>query len=206
MIKAATTEWTKRLYHTIESRWVLPRRFNKVVVHGVDVRPEHSILLLQNHFSWWDGFLGSHLCYQYLQKSYHVMVQEDQLRKFPFFRYKGAFSVRKNSRDVLESIHYAAELLNDPKNLVLMFPQGRLQSMHVPDITFEKGVFRLIEKVQGPCQVIYCAVVLEYLESFKPTAHLHLLNLGATEALEVHRLQERVSAFHQEALVGLVRK
>lgn len=206
MIKPATFEWTKRLYHFFESRWVLPRKFKEIHVHEVELKPDHSILLLQNHMSWWDGFFGSHLCYAYFHKRYHVMVQEDQLKKFPFFRYKGAFSVKKNSRAVLESLSFASGLLNDPENLVLMFPQGRLQSMHTGEITFEKGVFRLMEQVKGPCQVIYCATVIEYLESFKPSVHLHLLDCGVTGELEIEELPKRVSAFQREALQKQVRR
>ncbi len=134
------------------------------------------------------------------------MVQEDQLKKFPFFRYKGAFSVKKNSREVFESLSFAADLLNSCDNMVLMFPQGRLQSMHVQNIDFEKGVFRMIEEIKGPCQVIYCASVIEYLESFKPSVHLHLLDCGVADGLNVEALAEQVSAFHQEALQKQVRK
>lgn len=205
MIKEATPKWTRRLYHFIESM-ILPRRFKELKIHGIPRLPGHSILLLQNHFSWWDGFFGSYLCYEYFHKHYHVMVQEDQLRKFPFFRYKGAFSIRKNSREALESIAYAADLLNQPDHLVLMFPQGKLQSMHVTKIAFEKGVFRLMEQVQGPCQVIYCAVVLEYLESFKPTAHLHLLDLGKVGEIDPGQIQAQVSDFHGAALRKQVRE
>ena len=134
------------------------------------------------------------------------MVQEDQLRKFPFFRYKGAFSVKKNSREALESLSYAAELLNEPDNLVLMFPQGKLQSMHVPDIAFEQGVFRLLQQIQNPCQVIYCATVIEFLESFKPSVHLHLLDCGVASELDQKKLPEQVSGFHREALLKQVRE
>lgn len=134
------------------------------------------------------------------------MVLEDQLRKYWFFRFKGAFSVRKNSRSSIESISYAAKLLDDPANLVLIFPQGRLQSMHVSEPAFQKGVFRLIEKIQGPCQVIYCATVLEYLESFKPTAHFYLLDCGTAKDLDLKNLEKRVSDFHQQALQRQVRE
>lgn len=205
MIKPASTEWTKRLYHTIESRWILRRKFNKIQVHEVELKPNHSILLLQNHISWWDGFWGSYLCYEYFLKHFHVMVQEDQLKKFPFFRYKGAFSIKKRSRDVFESLSYAAELLNDPQNLVLMFPQGRLQSMHVTNIEFEQGVFRMMKEIKGPCQVIYCASVIEFMESFKPNVYLHLLDCGVSSEMDLKALPEKVSIFHREALQKQVR-
>jgi hypothetical protein len=56
------------------------------------------------------------------------MVIEETVQKVSFFKYMGAFSVNKNSREMLASLNYAAELLNDPQNLVLIFPQGKLYS------------------------------------------------------------------------------
>ncbi len=57
---------------------------------------------------------------------------------------------------MLESLEYAAELLNDPKNLVLIFPQGKLYSNFVNNIHFEKGgVAKIIEKAEGKFQLIF---------------------------------------------------
>ncbi|NQZ77332.1 MAG: 1-acyl-sn-glycerol-3-phosphate acyltransferase [Ekhidna sp.] len=205
MIKPTSWEWTKAVFHFVESKWILPRKFKRIQIHGVDLKPNHSILLLQNHISWWDGFWGSYLCYEYFHKHFYVMVQEDQLAKHSIFRYKGAFSIKKQSREALKSLSYTADLLKHPKNLVLLFPQGRLQSMHVSEIDFEKGVFHVIDQIDTPCQIIYCASVLEYLESFKPTVHLHLLDCGTPGELSAEELEAKVSSFHAKALKEQVR-
>ena len=59
------------------------------------------------------------------------MVREDTTVQLQYLKYGGAFSINKKSRDMLQSLDYAAELLNDPQNLVLIFPQGKLYSNFV---------------------------------------------------------------------------
>ncbi len=206
MIRATENEWIKRAFYWFESKIVFPRKFNKINVQKIEIRRDHSVLLLQNHFSWWDGFFGSYLAYMVLHKSYHVMVQEDQLRKHWYFRYKGAFSIRKKSRDIIESINYAAEQLNDPKNMVMIFPQGRLQSMHTDDIKIENGVYKLIKSVHGPCQIIYCAAVVDFLESFKPSVTFHLLDCGNANEIQPTQLEQMINDFHKNALQDGIRK
>ena len=75
---------------------------------------------------------------------------------------------------MLQSLDYAAELLNDPQNLVLIFPQGKLYSNFVNTIQFEKGVTRVMEKAAGKFQLLFAATFVQYLEHKKPTATVYL--------------------------------
>ncbi|MEL7146026.1 MAG: 1-acyl-sn-glycerol-3-phosphate acyltransferase [Bacteroidota bacterium] len=206
MIKATKSEWLKKLFYWFEYHFVLKRRFRKLTINGKIDYPDESILLLQNHFSWWDGFLGSYLCYKYLCKSYHVMVQESQLKRLWYFKYKGAFSVKKKSRELFESLSYAQTLLKDQKNLVLVFPQGRLQSMHTTKIEIEKGISRLLVECGPTCRVLYNAVIVDYFEGFKPTVTFHLLDLGTANEIDTEALPQQISQFHQEAMQKSVRE
>ncbi|MEO9476464.1 MAG: 1-acyl-sn-glycerol-3-phosphate acyltransferase [Cyclobacteriaceae bacterium] len=205
MIEATKHAWIKRAFYRVESGLIFPRKFNKIDINKIDLLPDHSVLLLQNHFSWWDGFFGSYLAYQYLNKSYHVMVQEDQLKRHWYFKYKGAFSIKKQSREIQKSIHYAANLLEDAANMVLVFPQGRLQSMHTDKIEIQKGTLRLIESIKGNCQVIYNAVSVEYLESFKPTVTFNLLDCGTAQDIQTGELAKMISEFHADAMKRSIR-
>ena len=65
------------------------------------------------------------------------MVTEENYKKVWFMKYLGAFAIRRNSRSALEALQYAGELLDDHRNLVLIFPQGRLYSQHAAEIDFE---------------------------------------------------------------------
>jgi Acyltransferase len=102
------------------------------------------------------------------------MVREDTTLHLAYVKYAGAFSVKKKSRDMLESLDYAAELLNDPQNLVLIFPQGKLYSNFVNNIHFEKGVMKIIEQAEGKFQLIFAATFIQYFKHKKQSATVYL--------------------------------
>jgi 1-acyl-sn-glycerol-3-phosphate acyltransferase len=153
---------------------IVSRHFHEVRFEPVEVDPNKSILLIANHFSFWDSLILYIVCYKLLKKKFHVMVREDTTIQLKYLKYGGAFSVNKRSRDMLQSLEYAAELLNDPQNLVLIFPQGKLYSNFVNDIHFEKGITRIIEKVEGKFQLLFAATFVQYLKHKKPTATVYL--------------------------------
>src|ERR1700742_2266288 len=136
------------------------RKAFKVLKHNeVKVLPGHSILLLCNHFSWWDGFFAGHLTQTYLHRDFYIMMQEDHLKKRMFFNLLGGFSINRKSKEVVKSLHYAAQLLDSPQNLVTVFPQGELISNHATGIKIEKGIGLLIRNIKGPCQIVYSCVL-----------------------------------------------
>lgn len=110
------------------------------------------------------------------------MVIEETIQKVSFFKYLGAFSVSKNSRDILASLNYAATLLNDPDNLVLIFPQGKLYSNFADKINLEKGAGRIMQAAGDKCQTILAATFIETLQHKKPTASVNLKLLKANDA------------------------
>lgn len=156
---------------------LVKRSYHNITYNKLEVPVDKAVLMLANHYSWWDGFLLYHVNHYLLKKRFHVMVIEETVKKVSFFKYMGAFSVQKNSRDVVESLNYAAELLNDPQNLVLIFPQGKLYSNFADEIRFEKGLARIIDKVTAPYQVIMAATFTENLQHKKPSANVYLANL-----------------------------
>jgi 1-acyl-sn-glycerol-3-phosphate acyltransferase len=155
-------------------RWIVGRHFHEVLFDKVEVDESKSILLLANHFSFWDSLILYIVCLKQLKKRFYVLVREDTTVQLRYLKYAGAFSINKKSRDMLQSLDYAAELLNDPKNLVLIFPQGKLYSNFVQDIHFEKGIMRVMEKAQGKFQLIFATTFMQYLKHKKPTAAVYL--------------------------------
>lgn len=160
----------------------------------VHFEKDKAILLLANHFSWWDGFLIFHLNKIYFKKKFHVMVLQETAEKVKFFKYLGAFSVQKNAKSIIKSLDYAGELLDDPENLVLIFPQGELNSLHVPNISFEKGVSRIIASSKKQFQYIFAAILIDYFDQRKPHVNVHLQNW---EAQEYASLQVIKSAYNK---------
>ena len=105
--------------------------FRKFSIISDDIFPEdRSVLLLQNHFSLYDGYWSMYLCRRFFRRNFYVMMLEEELKKRMFLTKCGVFSVRKNSRELLESLQYAAGLLKNPRNVVTVYPAGELISQH----------------------------------------------------------------------------
>ncbi len=133
-----------------------------------------SILLIGNHFSWWDGFIARHVNKKLLGRRLHLMMDEEQLARRSFLRRLGAFSIRKNSRAAIESLRYAAEILQNPENLLIVFPQGRFESLHSHQLTFEKGWFRMLHDPPPHLNIVFMASLVDYFASPRPGLTIYL--------------------------------
>ena len=173
MVRPRSNFFIRNILHYYVN-WIVGRHFHEVRFEQVEVDPNKSILLIANHFSFWDSLILYIVCYKSLKKKFYVMVREDTTVQLKYLKYGGAFSVNKNSRDMLQSLEYAAELLKDPKNLVLIFPQGKLYSNFVNDIHFEKGISKITEKAEGKFQLLFAATFVQYLKHKKATATVYL--------------------------------
>ena len=129
-----------------------------------------------------------------------MMIQEDQLQQRKWLARLGSFSINRTSRDMLVSMQYAANQLDDANNAVVVFPQGSLQSNHCREIKLERGISYLIKNIKGDCQLIYASVLIDYFESFKPTAYFHLLDCGTNHDFEFGKLQTQINNFQLKAL------
>lgn len=178
----------------------LRKAFNVIKHDEVEVMPGHSILLLCNHFSWWDGFWAGQLAHTYLHRKFYIMMQEDHLQKRMFFNLLGGFSINRQSKEVVQSLQYAASLLENPENLVTVFPQGQLVSNHSEDIDIERGISYIVKKIKGNCQIIYYSAFIEYFESLKPSVYIHFLNCGTNHDFDYERVKKMISEHHKKAL------
>lgn len=150
------------------------------------------VLLISNHFSWWDGFIARHVNNKVFKRQLHVMMEEEQLIKHMFLRRLGAFSIKKNSRSAIESLHYATSLLNDPGNLLLLFPQGRFQSLHRQILTFEKGWFRIIQGSPSDIEIVFMAILTDYFSSPRPGLDIYI------ESITADTINKYAAALHSD--------
>jgi 1-acyl-sn-glycerol-3-phosphate acyltransferase len=187
-------------WFAIYMRYRMRRAFNRLVVTPFTPKPGHSVLLLCNHFSWWDGLWGNYLAYWHLDRHLYIMMQEDHLQKRMLLNLFGGFSINRSSREMIKSLQYAAGLLNNPENLVVVFPQGELISNHTTEIKVEKGIERLIKNIKGPCQIVYNCALIDYFESLKPSVFFHLYDCGVAGEVPFDELITRINTFHQHAL------
>jgi 1-acyl-sn-glycerol-3-phosphate acyltransferase len=198
----------KKILADIFARYMLYRMrktFNRLeVATPFTPKPGHSILLLCNHFGWWDGLWANYLAYKHLGRKSYIMMQEDHLQARLWLQHCGAFSINRSSREMIRSLQHAADILNDPENMVIVFPQGELISNHTTDIKVEKGIERLVKNIKGPCQIVYSSAFVEYFESLKPSVYFHLLDCGVAGEVPFDQLAENINTFHRKALADQV--
>lgn len=153
---------------------IIGRDFKRFEYNTPEIDPKRAILLLANHFSWWDGFLLFQLNRIFLRKRFHIMVSEENYLQHGFLKYLGAFSVKKNSRSMIETLEFAGKLLDDPENLVVIFPQGKLYSSHADAVVFEKGLMNLINTSAKNFQYLFVGLFTDYFDHRKPSAKAYL--------------------------------
>lgn len=156
------------------SIWKINRNFQRVVIKGDIAVKDKPLLLISNHMSWWDGFWVMYLNLKLFHRRFHFMMLEEQLNKRMFLNRSGGFSIRKGSRSIVETLNYTVELLDDRNNLVLMFPQGEIQSLHTRKFIFEKGIDHIVKRTRDKVQIIFILNLVEYYSNPKPTLFIHL--------------------------------
>jgi hypothetical protein len=132
--------------------WRLRRMFHAIYLSGAVSALEDSshfpVVLFSNHQSWWDAFLMQPL-FDFYGISYYVMMEERNLKRFPFFRRVGVFGVDLESRQGrASSLLYAGRLLKQApegeKRLLLVYPHGRLVDPVEPWPEFQPGITHLV--------------------------------------------------------------
>ncbi|GAA3973137.1 lysophospholipid acyltransferase family protein [Mucilaginibacter dorajii] len=199
MLPTRKTDFWSALFLRLVKRRA-KRSFKKVDIMPFEPKPGHAVLMLCNHFSWWETILTNMSAADSLKRRWHGMMQQEQAEKHWYLRYIGLFSIKKGSRELLASLAYAARLLEDPANMVVVCPQGEIRSNHETHINIEKGVQKLIEQIKTPCQVVYHCILIDYFESFKPSAYIHQFDCGVAGECTFEELKQRVNNFHQQAL------
>lgn len=118
------------IYHGL-IRPALRGQFQRVWLRVEGELPARGPLVVYlNHPSWWDGYAAMLLDRTLLRRAYtsYVMMDQDQLARYPFFRWCGAFSVDRSApRSALASVEYATrQLARHDDRALWIFPQGEL--------------------------------------------------------------------------------
>jgi len=184
--------------------WKMKRSFHAFNLMGKVQDKNLPILLICNHMSWWDGIWALHVNQQLFCRKYHFMMLEEMLQKNWFFKYTGGFSVNKNSKSIIETLNYTAGLLSQKNNMVLLFPQGEIVSMHNPVFEFEKGVEKILQRTKNKVQVIFLANIIDYLADVKPSVYAYISDY--TGSYKTTSLESAYNDFYRQSLVNQKQK
>jgi 1-acyl-sn-glycerol-3-phosphate acyltransferase len=179
--------------------WQIRKKFGEIHFHGVFTDRKQPVLLIANHVSWWDGFWALFLNMKKFSRNFHFMMEEDQLKKYWYFNHCGGFSVRKNSREILTSLAYSRELLQNPDNLVLIFPQGEIQSIHRQHFRFEKGIGKIAAGMESKIQLMMVVFLTDYFSSPKPGLYIYFSEFRE-EKFDLEAMESAYNRFYTECL------
>ncbi len=158
--------------------------FRSIRIHGQKCPAKGPVLLIANHFSWWDGFIAREVNTAVFKRRLHVMMLEEELSKRPFLRKMGAFSIRRKSRGALQSLNYAAALLDNPDHLLLLFPQGEFQTTHRYPLNFQNGWYRILEKAPQDTQIFFMACLSDFFRHQRPALDIYLRDARQRSGIE----------------------
>ena len=143
--------------------------FGSVKYSGQYEEKELPILLISNHFSFYDGFIQILLNFKVFKRNFNFMMLERELSKNMLLTKVGASSISKGRRSSIESINYAVEMLQDKENLFLFFPQGEIKSIYTREFTFEKGLLSyILENTKNDFQLVFNVNLINYGANLRP--------------------------------------
>lgn len=174
--------------------------FSRVKIHNQATDLGKSLLIIGNHFSWWDGFFGLYAAHYALGRKLFVMMLEEQLRSRRFLSKIGAFSIKKNSRSAFDSFKYASGLLSNPNHAVLIFPQGRFQSQWQQPLGFQNGWIRIAKGSAFNHQMVFMVCLTDYFAQMRPSLTIYLKNYSPPENFDNHDVESAYNAFYLDCL------
>lgn len=152
MIPAHPQPWAEWLFRGY-LRWLMRRHLRRLCVREPqEPMPEQlPWLWIANHNTWWDGFSLYMINRHLFGRRLYLLMLEEQLRRFWFFRLLGAYGVRQgDGTDALRVLRYTRELLDQqPPPVVVWFPQGELLPYGSP-IRFAGGIELLLRLLTAP--------------------------------------------------------
>jgi 1-acyl-sn-glycerol-3-phosphate acyltransferase len=179
MIKANHKKWAESIFYPFINR-LMKKNFSHFYL--VNEFPQGSdldgLILTPNHISWWDGFFIGIVLKKYSNRKPFIMMLEEQLNKFWFFKKVGAFSINPNSaKGILESAGYIAQIVSDTKNCAILFPQGEIEPFEKRPLTIKKGLKILTSKVEKEFYVLPVGFKIQYYNEKYPAVIVRFGNL-----------------------------
>ncbi|MCP3026309.1 lysophospholipid acyltransferase family protein [Halobacillus sp. A5] len=156
------------------NRFFLRHHFQRIRVYNANHAPIPSrSLFLINHSSWWDALVIFFLNEQIVRSDAYGMMHEEGIRRFPFFKKIGVYSMNSGDRRHLTaSLAYSQKLLSENKT-VWMFPQGDEQHLEKRPLQFSNGA-AYIEEHTNDINIIPVSLYYSLEHTRKPNVYAQL--------------------------------
>jgi hypothetical protein len=186
------------------AKWKIHQHFQEVNISGNYQEKNLPVLIISNHLSWWDGIWVMYLNIKLLKRRFHFMMLDDQIKKYRISNLVGGYSVKKRSKSIMESLKYTLELLSDYRNMVLLFPQGKIQSLYTPTIQFENGIDHILKRLNDKAQVLFLVNLVDYMSNTKPSLYMYFQEYSVN--FEPGHAQEAYNSFYKQCMTEHLNK
>lgn len=129
---------------------------------------------------------------------------EEQLKKYWLFRYGGVYSVKKQSRSIIDSLNFTAKLLEEPGNMVQFFPQGMIESQHITAHQFEKGISYVLRHTRQEFHMVFTVALVDYFSDRKPSLHIFFEEYHAQEGGNLQKLESDYNAYYTRCKLWVI--
>lgn len=145
------------------SRGYLRRHFHglRLSNFGFPSRSELPIVIYCNHASWWDPLVCLVLKNIFFEeRAAYAPIESAMLDRYRFFKRLGFFGVEQNSlRGAARFLKVGEAILQDPKNLLVVTPQGRFVDIRERPLCFKAGLGSLASR-SG--RALFVPLAIEY--------------------------------------------
>jgi 1-acyl-sn-glycerol-3-phosphate acyltransferase len=151
MIQAKHHWWAQAFFYSYIAL-ILRRDFSAFRICGEPpaLPSDRALMAVPNHIGWWDGFFIHTLNRALWRRRFYLMMLEDQLKRYRFFRHLGVYSIDPSSPGATrESMEYSLGLLSDPAHMVVIYPEGELRSQFHPPANLKRGAEWLARRVSA---------------------------------------------------------
>lgn len=169
MIKAEHKRWARSIFIPYMN-WLLKKNFSHFyLVNEMPIIPDkYGLVITPNHISWWDGFFVEFLLTKRINRKIFIMMLEDQLRRYMFFKYLGAFSINtKSAKSIIETSFYSKKIVSDIQNYLVFYPQGEIEPFDKIPPSIKDGLRIFINDVNNTL-VLPIAFKIQYYNEKYP--------------------------------------
>lgn len=192
MIKAEHSNIARLIFNPYINR-IIKKSFSNFYLVNLypSVSSESSLIVTPNHISWWDGFFIDFVNRKKINRKMYLMMLESSLKKYWFFKKVGAYSIDPdNPRSIVETVKYTNEILNDTKNFVVTYPQGKIEPFEKRPIDIKEGLKLLIKNSSDKKFVLPVGFKIQFYNEKNPAV---ICRFG--ELIEVKLILEDYNQF-----------
>ena len=198
MLKAEHKYLHRRLFNYYIDK-ILRKNFSNfyLVNNFPEIPNDNGLLLTPNHISWWDGFFIDHLVRKLTNRKIHLMMLENQLKRYWFFQKVGAYSIDPgNPRSVIETANYTSRKLDDNENVIVSYPQGEIELFEKEKLDLKRGIQVFIKKTEKNVIVLPVAFKIQHYEEMHPALLCRFGKVISKEKL-LNDFDHFVNEFHK---------